>query len=96
MDSSYLPQYCGCVDVKHSYSLLIKKLLQIRNELASSEIAAQRLAGWFEQGGEGVTVAYDHFEQSTPRKPWALTVWKIYVQSSHLQCGSWPMEGSQP
>lgn len=43
------------MDVKHSYSPLIKKPLQIQNELASSEIAAQRLVGWFEQGGKGVT-----------------------------------------
>lgn len=56
----------------HSNSPLVKRLLQIRDEIleafGSPEVVTQPMADWFGQQGQGVAQAYEHFRQSGAKK----------------------------
>lgn len=73
---------------KHIDSSLIKKFLQIRDNIlaivGTLEIARQQLIAWFGPGSKGIKKANDYFKGASIRKEWAGIIWKAYQQSSHV------------
>lgn len=72
---------------KQSYSLLIKRLLDIKNSIfasaRSTEAATQILSSWFDQLRNGTHQEYDFFRGTNSKVPLARIVWRQYLQSSH-------------
>lgn len=70
--------------VKCTDSLLIKKLLHIRDEILDRERSAitisNKLAIWFTQAGKWIDKIYEYFRRTKTKQSQVSTVWKLYVQ----------------